>query len=96
MLFFYEVTELFPHPSNVVDISEVFKLKIEAIKQYKSQASVLPNIIEYVEGLAKVRGFLIGVRYAEAFLDSHLWPTRGLGIPGLDVVKMVEHVEETG
>jgi len=93
LLFFYEVTDLFSHPSHIVDITDTFKVKIDAIKQYKSQASVLPNIVNYLEGLARVRGFMINTRYGEAFLLSRLFPVPGLGIPGIEVTKVVEENE---
>jgi len=77
-LFFYEVTEPFTHPSHVVDITETFHKKLEAMQAFRSQLEVLPGILDYIEGLAKARGFLIGVKYAEAFLDSHLLPQKGI------------------
>ncbi len=79
-LFFYEVTELFTHPSHVVDITSTFNKKIEAMKAFKSQFDVLPGILDYIKGVAKARGFLIGVKYGEAFLDSHLLPQKGIKI----------------
>jgi bacillithiol biosynthesis deacetylase BshB1 len=79
-LLFYEVLELFTHPSHVVDISDTFEKKIEAMKAYKSQHEVLSGILDYLEGVAKARGFIVGVKYAEAFLDSHLLPQKGLEV----------------
>lgn len=93
-LFFYEVTELFTHPSAIVDITSTFKIKIEALKQFKSQMLVLPKVIDFVEGLAKVRGYMIGVDYGEAFLASNLMPKKGLGIRGFEITKHIEKLEE--
>lgn len=76
-LYYYEVLELFPHPSLLIDITDTFSRKEEAMKTQQSQFAVLPGIMEYIEGLAKVRGYARGVRYAEAFLRSHFLPTLG-------------------
>lgn len=75
-LFYYEVQELFTHPSLVINITETFSKKIQSMKAYTSQMSVFPGILNYLEGLAKARGFLCGTKYAEAFLQSNLFPQR--------------------
>jgi LmbE family N-acetylglucosaminyl deacetylase len=74
-LYYYEVLELFTHPSIVVDITDTFERKLEAMRTQASQMAVLPGIMEYLEGLAKVRGYMRGTRYGEAFLESTLLPT---------------------
>ncbi|MCS7309120.1 MAG: PIG-L family deacetylase [Armatimonadetes bacterium] len=76
-LYYYEVLELFPHPSLLVDITDTFSKKVEAMQTQQSQFAVLPGIMEYIEGLAKVRGYARGTRYAEAFLRSNFLPTLG-------------------
>lgn len=76
-LYYYEVLELFPHPSLVVDISDYLPKKLEAMQTQQSQFAVLPGVMDYIEGLAKVRGYARGTRYAEAFLRSNLLPTLG-------------------
>ena len=55
---------------------------------------VLPKVIDFVEGLAKVRGYMIGVDYGEAFLASNLMPKKGLGIRGFEITKHIEKLEE--
>jgi LmbE family N-acetylglucosaminyl deacetylase len=74
-LYFYEVTELFTHPSLVVDITDTLERKLEAMRTQASQMAVLPGIVDYIEGLARVRGYMCGTRYGEAFLESTLIPT---------------------
>lgn len=76
-LYYYEVLDLFVHPSLLVDITNTFSKKEEAMRTQQSQFAVLPGIMEYIEGLAKVRGYARGVRYAEAFLRSDFLPTLG-------------------
>lgn len=73
-LFFYEIFELFERPSHIANVSSTFSRKIEALKCFESQMPVLGDIIGYVEGLARVRGYLIGTKYGEAFLASRFLP----------------------
>lgn len=88
VLFFYEVFELFTHPSHVVDVTDTFNLKLEALKCFKSQLPVLGDVVGYVEGLARVRGYLIGVKYGEAFLQSTFMPIK------LDLMLSLERLED--
>jgi LmbE family N-acetylglucosaminyl deacetylase len=74
-LYFYELLELFPHPSLLVDISSVFERKLAAMKAAVTQLEVLPGIVSYIQGLGMARGYGRGVQYAEAFLRSNLLPT---------------------
>jgi len=73
-LYYYEVLELFTHPSLLIDITDTLDKKLEAMKTQTSQFPVLPGIVDYIEGLAKVRGYLRGTKYAEAFLKSNFLP----------------------
>lgn len=73
-LFFYEVHELFSHPSILIDVSASFERKIAALETQQSQLDVLPGVISYCRNLAQARGYLRGSSYAEAFLASNLLP----------------------
>ncbi len=73
-LFFYEIHEVFTHPSVLVDISEFIGQKIKAIETQTSQLDVLPGVISYCQSLAQTRGYLYGCAAAEAFLASNLMP----------------------
>jgi LmbE family N-acetylglucosaminyl deacetylase len=75
-LLFYEIMELFPHPSILVDITDTLDRKLEAMKATTSQLDVLPGVMDYMRGLAMARGYGRGSKYAEAFLRSNLLPTR--------------------
>lgn len=74
-LYFYEILELFPHPSLLVDISEGFERKLAAMQAATTQLEVLPGVVSYLKGLGMVRGYGRGALYAEAFLRSNLLPT---------------------
>ena len=69
-LYYFEVLQLLPQVSHVVDIITAFQVKIEALKCYKSQHSVVAGMLQSAEGLAKLRGNMIGVKYGEALLSS--------------------------
>jgi LmbE family N-acetylglucosaminyl deacetylase len=73
-LFFYEVTNLFPNPSVIIDISPYFERKMEAVQTFKSQLEVLLGLEDYVTGLALTRGYHGHCKYGEAFLASNFMP----------------------
>lgn len=57
-------------PDLFVNISEVFLLKLEAIKCYQSQLKEFPNSrsLKSIEALANLRGSTVGFTHAEAFM----------------------------
>jgi len=73
-LYYFEVTDLFEFPNIIIDISDVFELKIKALESFGSQFEVLKGLQDYVKGLAMVRGYLGGVKYGEAFAISNFIP----------------------
>lgn len=75
-LFFYEIFELFTRPTHIIDVTRTFQRKTEALYCFESQMPVLGDILSYVEGLAKTRGYLIGAKYGEALLRSNFMPSR--------------------
>jgi len=75
-LFYYETLELFTQPSIVVDISRQFDKKMQAMKSQTSQVGISKGVLGLIEGLALVRGFMAGAKYAEAFLLSNVLPGR--------------------
>ncbi len=73
-LYFYEIHELFTHPSILIDTTGYHEKKIAALETQKSQLEVLPGVISFSQGLSQARGYLAGTQYAEAFLASNLLP----------------------
>jgi LmbE family N-acetylglucosaminyl deacetylase len=73
-LLLMEVNTLIPNPSILVDISNSFKIKKEAIEQYSSQLAKFPwGYYQKVnEKKAELRGAQCNVKYAEAFLEESL------------------------
>ncbi len=74
-LYFYEILELFPHPTILVNITETMDIKLSAMDTMTSQLDVLPNVKDYIRGVGLTRGFSRGTQYAEAFLRSNLLAT---------------------
>ena len=74
-LFVFEVTNLIESPDLIVDITDEFKIKMEALLAFKSQFNVLSGIDNYIKGLSLVRGYQAGCLYGEAFDRSNFMPT---------------------
>lgn len=70
-MLYYEVLELFQYPSFVVDITDQYRKKVDAMKSQATQVEMMTGVLRHVEGLAKARGFLAETDYAEAFLISN-------------------------
>jgi len=71
-LYYFEIFGPIPYPTFIVDISETFKAKVEAMHLYKSQLETLPYVLRAMEGLNMFRGSMIGARYGEALLQSSM------------------------
>lgn len=74
-LYFFEVTDLFEFPGEIIDITDVFDKKMEALSAFESQYGVMQGMDDYVRGMALVRGFMGGFKYGEAFLKSNFMAT---------------------
>jgi LmbE family N-acetylglucosaminyl deacetylase len=75
-LYQFPILELVPKPSHIVDISDTFDAKIEAMRAYASQQEVVAGVLEQIEAKARAYGSLAGVRYGEAFIRSQAVPVR--------------------
>ncbi len=73
-LFFFEIAELFPHPSLLVEITSTIEQKLAAMQAAVTQLEVLPGIRGLIQGMGMARGYGMGRQYAEAFLSSNLLP----------------------
>jgi bacillithiol biosynthesis deacetylase BshB1 len=82
--YFCSHLRLFVRPTFVLDISETFELKMEAIRAYASQFSLARgnvNLLDDIEIQARFWGERIGCRYGEPFLTREL-----LGLSALSAV----------
>lgn len=70
----FEVIRMLTEVSHIVDISDTFEAKIEAMRAYASQIDVVGGALQRIEGIAKLRGADIGVSYGEAFLQANTAP----------------------
>jgi N-acetylglucosamine malate deacetylase 1 len=71
-------------PTEWVDVSDFLKLKLEMMSQHKSQLQWLKehdnvDMLDFIEVVAKYRGFQAGVKYAEAFRRVDKWPRATTG-----------------
>ena len=74
-LYYFETTELFPHPDVIIDITPYFEKKIDAMREFKSQTSVMKDLFGYVEGMAQVRSLYVPGSAGEAFVKSDFFPS---------------------
>lgn len=75
LLYYFEVFDMLAQPSLIVDITATLGRKLEAMKAHQSQIDMYPDVLGYIEGLAKARSFLLNGGYAEAFVASRRMPT---------------------
>jgi hypothetical protein len=84
-------------PDLLIDISDVFEQRMEAVKAYTTQFNVeisgdgpqtyisSPDFLDSVIGRARMMGKRIGVKYAEGFICE-----KKIGIRNLDALLQVE------
>jgi LmbE family N-acetylglucosaminyl deacetylase len=72
--FQFSVLELIPRPSHIVDISNTFQYKLQAMEAYKSQHVVVAGILKQIKARAQLYGSFIGTTYGEAFVRSQYIP----------------------
>jgi LmbE family N-acetylglucosaminyl deacetylase len=70
----FEVLEPMANPSLVVDITDTFSAKMEAMQCYASQHELVGGVFQLMEGRALERGYLIGARYGEALRRNSYRP----------------------
>mgnify|MGYP001292629364 CR=1 FL=1 len=68
--------DLHPNPDIVVDVTETYKYKEQAMQEYFSQHGILNDIHSYIDGLSKVRGYSVGAARGEAFTRIGRMPIR--------------------
>lgn len=73
-LYQFEVLHRMPLPSLVVDVTDTYAAKVEAMKCYASQFDIVGSPFQMMEGRALERGYAIGVKYGEAFARSNYRP----------------------
>ena len=72
----YEVVDVYEKIDYIVDISDTFKYKLQAMAMYNSQTNVVSGINQLMTGLSMMRGYEIGVKHAEGFKNINTLPTR--------------------
>jgi len=71
-LYFYYATHRteYHNPSFLVDVTEYWDRKINAVKAYQSQLKNVPEILQQLEIVCRYFGRCIGVKFAEPFISS--------------------------
>jgi len=69
-LYYFEVIEMLPRVSHLVDITDALEDKLAAMKAYASQCTVVPGALRQIEAKAAMRGAQGGIGYGEAFLRN--------------------------
>ncbi|MBB6730870.1 PIG-L deacetylase family protein [Cohnella zeiphila] len=69
-LYHFEVIDLLSEVSHIVDITDTFEEKMNAMRAYASQCDVVSGALQQIEGRALMRGSQAGLRYAEAFVKN--------------------------
>jgi len=72
----FEVNDLLPQPSHLVDVSEFFERKMEAMACYDAEGGHLDDWQDEMRARARYYGSRIGVKYAEAFKQSFYLPIK--------------------
>lgn len=73
-LYEFEVNQTISQPTVIVDITDTYAAKVEAMTCYASQHKLVGNIFQRMEGRALERGSQIGVKYGEALMRSYYRP----------------------
>ena len=74
----FAVLDPIAEPTHILDISETFDAKMDAMKAYASQTQVVEGILQAMAGRARLYGARIGVEYAEAFVLNAKIPQQSL------------------
>jgi len=70
----FEVLQMLPEPTHLVDVSDTFDAELEALRAFGSTQEHLGGLARQLETRAAYYGAQIGVRYAEAFRQSFFLP----------------------
>jgi LmbE family N-acetylglucosaminyl deacetylase len=73
-MYHFEVLHTMPEPTHLVDITDTFKAKLAAWREFKTAQDHLDELSTQMEARARFHGSKIGVQYAEALTRSHFIP----------------------
>lgn len=74
--FHFEIQDLLPEPTHLVDISDEFEIKMKAMAAYDPDGGHLDDWQDEMEARARFYGSRIGVKYAEPFKQSSYLPEK--------------------
>lgn len=73
-LYEFEVIKPIASPGLIVDITDTFAAKRQAMEVYNSQNEIVGSVFQLMEGRAMTRGYSVGIKYGEAFSRSNYQP----------------------
>jgi len=73
-LYEFEVLQALAAPTLIVDITDTYAAKVQAMECYGSQHAMVGGVFQLMEGRALERGYMIGVRYGEALQQTTYRP----------------------
>lgn len=74
--FHFEINDLLENPSHIVDISDEFVIKMEAMEAFDPDGGLLGGWADEMEARARFYGSRIGVKYGEVFRQSFYLPEK--------------------
>lgn len=74
--FHFEVLHDLPEPTHLIDVSDAFEAKIEAMNLFKTAKKYQGPLLDRLEARARHHGSKIGVKYAEALKQSFYMPRK--------------------
>ncbi len=81
--YYFEVLDMLPYVTHIVDITDTLGVKLQAMKAYASQIGIVPTVLERIQSLAMLRGATVGIKYGEALLKSSFIPQTIKGVEEL-------------
>lgn len=73
-LYEFEVIEMMPDAGFIIDITDTFQTKLDAMQIYASQVGVVGGAGQLITGRALLRGQQVNIQYGEAFRRSSYRP----------------------
>ncbi|MFA7159996.1 MAG: PIG-L family deacetylase, partial [Kiritimatiellia bacterium] len=73
-MYHFEVLHDLPDPTHIVDITDTFRDKIRAFREFEEETAHMSGMLGQIEARARFHGSKIGVKYAEVLRQSFFVP----------------------
>lgn len=75
-MYHFEVIQMLPEPTHIIDITDTFEAKMESLRQFAAAKDHLDQFVLQLKARAQFHGSKIGVKYAEALTRSYFIPEK--------------------